>query len=113
MRRVRPALAWMLLVLVVAGLAAGGAQAAHVMPGGPSATVAVDLPDCDDCPGDQGPMSSCSLACAAGAAQDLALVVAGVSFGPRASAEPAAVFSGLPPGAALAPDPPRPKSRPV
>ena len=113
MRRVRPALAWVLLVLVVASLAAGGAQAAHLMPGGPFAAVAVDLPDCDDCPDEQGPSASCSLACAAGAAQDLGLVFAGVAFGARASAAPPAVFSGLPPGTAVAPEPPRPKLRPV
>ncbi len=113
MSRVRPALAWLLLVLVVAGLAAGGAQAAHVMPGGAAAAVAIDLPDCDDCPDDQGPSTACWLACAAGAAQDLGLVFAGASFGPPASAESHAFASGLPPGTADAPEPPRPKLFPI
>ena len=109
MIRLRPALARLLLVLVVAGLAAGGAQAAHVMPGGLAAAAAIDVPDCDDCPEDQGPSASCSLACATGAAQDLGLVFASFSLEACPSAAPLAFVSGLPPGTADAPEPPRPK----
>jgi len=96
----------LILFLALAGLLAGGAEAGHPVPDGAAMAMGADMPDRDGCAGDGGAALACALACAAAASGELGPVPAAVTLGALSDGHRAGLSRSLPPGVAIAPDPP-------
>lgn len=106
---IRSALSSLLLILALAGLVAGGAEAAPPMADGAGMARHMSMPDCDGCPGDAGEALACSAACALVVAGDLGPAPLGLLVDAPARALPAVAPAAPPHGVTIAPDPPRPR----
>lgn len=114
MTAVRQILLSLVLLLALTGLAVSGAQATAMMPDQPVAMVDGGMNggmlDCDGCKGDEGSLAVCMIFCGSSCAGDLTQAPGrseGGLVASRAVIVPAAI---LPPGAAIALEPPRPKT---
>lgn len=110
MAAMRSVLTSLILLIALAGLAAGGGESVRAMPDQPGTMAHGPGPDCDACAGDSSD-AWCGLVCAAAAASELGPLPAAIPLGTDPSGRRLALASGLHRSATLAPDPPRPKLR--